>query len=421
MGTIIKYGLKLLGILLPAGVLYAYAMFQGGFVSWFLFFSTLPIFLYMMLLFFYPMARIKIERNLSPVITETGSTIEVDITFKRPRLLPLYYCIIEDMFPDSVQYRDTKRKKFAHMASPDVLRENRRAKKVIFPWFKGTFSFKYQIDELPRGEHLFHQVRVVTGDFIGFIKREKTFDVENSVMVYPTERKLLLHKHAQSFEEGESSSYNRMVKNTMAVSGVREYVPGDRMSWIDWKATAKNNTMMTKEFEQEKSQDMYVLFNASEMDSYNWLTFEGAVEVAVSLIDSIKEESAQLFFASLGADRKVIPVHKNPMSKEQVKRYLTTVQPENHLPFGQMIKQETGNLPKGYMSMVITTDLSLELYETLLHLNRKSSRIVLFLVKSGSLVSGEEHQRLKYLKSSGVVINLLTEEILTKEKIEVNA
>ncbi|SEU05576.1 Uncharacterized conserved protein, DUF58 family, contains vWF domain [Salinibacillus kushneri] len=421
MGTIIKKVFKLLCIFIPAGILYAYAMFQGGFVSWFLFFSTLPIFIYMILLFFYPMSRIKLDRKIYPVISETGSTIKIELTFKRPRLLPLYYCIIEDVLPESIHFRDTKRKKYSYLANPDRLKEKRNAKKIIFPWFKRTFSFEYQIEEVPRGQHLFNQIRVISGDFIGFIKKEKIYEVQNSLMVYPMERNLKFHKYAQSFEEGESSSYNRMVKNTMVVSGVREYIPGDRVSWIDWKSTAKRNTMMTKEFDQEKSQDMYILFDGTKHDDYNWLAFEGSVEIGVSLIDAIREESAQLFFASLGRNRQVIPVHKDSMSKEQVKRYLATVQPEDSLPFGQMIKQEVGKLPKGYLSMVVTTELSLELYDTLIQLKQKNSRVVLFLVKASSLISAEERQRLKYLSSSGVVINLLTEGILMKEKIEVNA
>ncbi|UTW70466.1 DUF58 domain-containing protein [Anaerobacillus sp. HL2] len=35
-----------------------------------------------------------------------------------------------------------------------------------------------------------------------------------------------------------------------SVAGSREYVPGDRLTSIDWKVTARVNKLMTKEFEK---------------------------------------------------------------------------------------------------------------------------------------------------------------------------
>ncbi|MRG87389.1 DUF58 domain-containing protein [Salinibacillus xinjiangensis] len=412
---------KILLILIPLGVLYSYAMFQGGFVSWFLFFGSLPILIYMALLLIYPMSRLKIERSIQPVITEAGNSVTVEIKFKRDRFFPLYYCVIEDLLPDTLDYRDTKRKKFSFLSNPDALKQKQRVKKVIFPWFKQTFSFTYKINELPRGEHVFQHIRISTGDFIGIIKKEETYPVETKLLVYPSERKVLLHKQAQSFEEGASASFNRTVKNTMVVSGVREYMPGDRVSWIDWKASAKKNTMMTKEFDQEKSQDMYLMFDGTAHENLNWLAFEGAVEVGVSLIDVLKEESARLVFSVLGSDRTTVPINKNQMSKEQVKHHMTTIQPKPAIPFGRLVKQETGVLPKGYLMMVITTQLSLELYDTLLQLRQKSPRVVLYLIQSDQALTEDEKKWLKYLRSSDVVVNLLSEGQLMKLTIEVNA
>ena len=40
-------------------------------------------------------------------------------------------------------------------------------------------------------------------------------------------------------------------KEEKVISGVREYQSGDQLSWINWKATAKTNKMMTNEFEEQ--------------------------------------------------------------------------------------------------------------------------------------------------------------------------
>ncbi len=239
MKRTILFSLKFLTILLFVGILFAYAMFQGGFVSWFLFFGSLPIFLYMALLLIYPISNIKIERNIKQNIIEAGNDVKIEIVFKRNPLFPLYYCIIEDIMPDSIGYRDTKHKKFKYLSKPDALKEKQGAKKVIFPWLKRTFSFVYTLKHVPRGEHVLNQLRIVVGDFTGTVKKEKIFNVESKLQVFPAKRKVTLHKTAASFEEGVSNSLNRTINNTTVVAGVRNYAPGDRVAWIDWKASAR--------------------------------------------------------------------------------------------------------------------------------------------------------------------------------------
>ena len=43
---------------------FMFAMFQGGFVSWFLFYTFLPFVLYSFVLFFYPLSSFDVERKL---------------------------------------------------------------------------------------------------------------------------------------------------------------------------------------------------------------------------------------------------------------------------------------------------------------------------------------------------------------------
>ena len=45
------------------------------------------------------------------------------------------------------------------------------------------------------------------------------------------------------------------------ISGVREYQSGDQLSWINWKATAKVNKMMTNEFEEQKRERLCLILD----------------------------------------------------------------------------------------------------------------------------------------------------------------
>ena len=61
------------------------------------------------------------------------------------------------------------------------------------------------------------------------------------------------------------------------VVGIREYQPGDRLSWINWKASAKRNGMVTKEFETGQSTDVLLVMDSTPSFSLKILFLYGIV------------------------------------------------------------------------------------------------------------------------------------------------
>src|SRR5690625_3018421 len=103
MRRVFHFAVPFLFIILLLGILYAFALFQGGFVSWFLFFSFLPIEIYHVGLLFYPIKRWQVTRVLSSHIVHAGDRATVTIRLKRNLPFPLYYCICEDILSESLK------------------------------------------------------------------------------------------------------------------------------------------------------------------------------------------------------------------------------------------------------------------------------------------------------------------------------
>ncbi|MDA6082961.1 hypothetical protein OSJ97_25830, partial [Escherichia coli] len=74
----------------------SYAMFQGGFVSWFLFYSFLPFALYALGLSFYSLNDFKVERILPKTEFNAGEQAVITLRITRRTVFPLLYLIIED-------------------------------------------------------------------------------------------------------------------------------------------------------------------------------------------------------------------------------------------------------------------------------------------------------------------------------------
>jgi len=121
---------------------------------------------------------------------------------------------------------------------------------------------------LKRGNFRIETAHLETVSPFGFWDVRKIAPVVSEVRVYPnllTERKnlaaLFLHRgtfglHAQR-QLGKGREFEKL----------REYVPGDGYDEIHWKATARRGKPITKVFQIERTQEVYVVIDASRLSA----------------------------------------------------------------------------------------------------------------------------------------------------------
>ncbi|WP_047984612.1 DUF58 domain-containing protein [Ornithinibacillus californiensis] len=402
-------------------VLFAYAMFQGGFTSWFLFYSFLPIFLYLIGLSFYPISRWKVQRKLSRHVVATGDRISVSVQVNRRVPFPIYYAIVEEILPDSLHRVDLRQAKYQYLEQPNKLYKGRHVKKIIFPWFKRNFTITYDLDQLPRGNHLLPAIRLKTADIFGLIRKEHVFAVTSEVIVYPVERDIHMVEKMNSFEQGSISSFAMNLKNTNVATGVREYMPGDKFSWIDWKQTARKNDVMTKEFEQEKSTDTLIVLDNCYFDGMNLLAYEATIEMSISLMETIRKQASQVGFLSIGSETVSIPVKHDPTKTEWIRKHLTDVQPSPNYQFARKLKEEMKKITNSFYVIIVTTHLDESLKETLQHVRLREKKLLIVFIQAESRISTLEYRIIHELRNEGIGISLLTEKELVMDVLEVKA
>ncbi|MFS0674457.1 DUF58 domain-containing protein [Ornithinibacillus sp. 179-J 7C1 HS] len=408
-------------VFLLFAVLYAYAMFQGGFTSWFLFYSFLPIFLYLVGFAFYPISKWQVERNMVKHVVATGDRITVSLEIKRKIPFPIYYIIVEEVFPDTINRIDLRHAKFQYLDQPNKLFKARQVKKIIFPLLKRKFTVAYDLEQLPRGVHLLPAIRVRTGDIFGLIKKEFVYPVTSELIVYPIERELHMRERMNSYEQGSISSFAMNLKNTNVATGVREYMPGDKFSWIDWKQTAKKNDVMTKEFEQERSTDTLIILDNCYYDGMNLLAYEATIEMSISLMETIRKQASQVGFLSVGSDTVFFPVRQDPMKMELIRKHLTQVQPSSTFQFARKLKEEMQKITNSYYVIIAITHLDEMLRETLQKMRLREKKLLIIFIQAENRISMEEHRVIQELRNEGIGVSLLTEKDLVVDPIEVNA
>ncbi|SIS59191.1 DUF58 domain-containing protein [Salimicrobium flavidum] len=416
-----KQKLSLIGkyffLILLFAVLFSYAMFQGGFVSWFLFYAFLPFLLYMIILLLYPLSDWKVTRKASSGLVEAGGSLYIDIYATRTIPFPLYFMTVEESFPLTLQREDRADDKFTSWQETSVKRTMAR---VVFPWFNKKFHLRYRLDHVPRGDHRFGAIRIRTGDFFGFIQKEVEIDSKGQFIVYPSKRDVNFSLRSKTFEQGNTASANFRERQSNMVAGLREYAPGDRMSWVDWKATARTNKMMTKEFEQEKSTDAFLILNGITAEGSS-VKFEGAVEFTYALLQKLSLQSQELSFLSLGKERRYFPSIHTERQREIARYHLAKVQPDTESEFSKEIAKENARLPKQGVLMIVSAEFDVPVKESLLRLAPHSSRLLFFVVTPEKEWDFEKQKYAKELKEHGVYVQALTEKEWANAEFEVKA
>lgn len=406
-------------ILLLFLLLFSFAMFQGGFASWFLFFSFSPIFLYHIGLLLYPIKNWKITRTLSHRVIRAGDEVNVTVLIKRSIPFPLYYCIVEEMLSPTLNRIDNRKDKYYYMDEPSKLQVKRRIKKIIFPSFRRKIELVYRIGQIPRGEHELSAIRVKTGDVFGFVKKEHIFKLADHFIAHPNERHIKMVGSMSSFDHGSISSPSLNLRNTNVASGVREYLPGDKFSSIDWKQTARKNTVMTKEFEQEKSTDILLLLDSCYYEGMNYLVFEAAIEVTISMMKAIQKQASQVGLLSIGQEVVQFPVHHDPTKKEWIRQHLTRIQPSGNQAFSVKLKEEMVRIASGAILMIITTRVDETFKEMIQQVKQRSSRVFILYIQSSKAITQADYHFIQQLQIEGVSTQVLTENQLMKNPIEV--
>lgn len=362
-------------------------MLQGGFVSWFLFYSTIPIGLYSLLLPFYALRDAEVKRITNQNEYAAGEQFLSTITIKRKFPFPLLYLVIEDELPPQ----------FTSCIQTKV------NKVILFPGFKRNISFQYVIDTIPRGEHTFSSVRVKTGDLFGMMEKEVTFSVPDAFLVYPQYVDITYRQLENHFEQGALSANINLAKDSTVSVGVREYKPGDRFSWIDWKATARTNNIMTKEFEQQRSHNIMIFMDRTESP-----LFESVVTFTASIVRAVLKQNSPASFVSVGKEQTIFPLNNGDTQLHQIFCHLAKVQADSVFPLSRSVEMELRKIYEPVTIILVTSDLSPDIQKAADFAAIKNRKLMVFVVKEkANQLSHRELSILETLQKRKIFVNVV--------------
>ncbi|MFT6983870.1 MAG: hypothetical protein ACJAUD_002650, partial [Crocinitomicaceae bacterium] len=173
-----------------------------------------------------------------------GDDNKVVLTVRNTTPQPINFSLIEG-YPVEMQDRKT------------VL------KGTLLPEKEKVFEYQYHASE--RGKFEFGDVFIIMRSMFFMASRGVTIPLKQDVHVYPSVLQMKKYE-LLVFQQQKTSSGIKKIRrlgNNSEFEQIKNYVQGDDLKSINWRATSRRNELMVNQYQEEKSQSIYCIIDKS--------------------------------------------------------------------------------------------------------------------------------------------------------------
>ncbi len=231
-------------------------------------------------------------QRITPEKLSNGDENPVIVSIRNFYTFPIFTKIIDEI-PHQFQVRNFEIRRKIKSASSD--------------------DFQYFLRPTERGEYYFGNLNIYVSSPLQLLSKRYTFNKDAMVPTYPSYIQLrkydLIAFSNNLFQYGVKKI--RRIGHTMEFEQIKEYVQGDDIRTLNWKATAKKNALMVNQFQDEKSQNIYMVIDKGRTMKmpFNGLSLlDYAINATLVLSNVIlkKHDKAGMFSFSKKVDNRVV-------------------------------------------------------------------------------------------------------------------
>ena len=234
---------------------------------------------------------VKGTRNL-PEKFSNGDLNPIQLTLENFYTFPVNVNIIDEI-PEQFQVRDFTIKRKLDASS--------------------TTELQYELRPIERGEYSFGNLNIYVTSTFGLVARRFKSGNKDMIPTYPSF--MQLRKYDLIAISNNLLQYGikkvRRLGHTMEFEQIKDYVLGDDLRTINWKATAKKSQLMVNQFQDEKSQPVYSIIDKGRVmkmpfDGLTLLDYAINASLVISNVALKKQDKAGIFAFSKKVENIVV-------------------------------------------------------------------------------------------------------------------
>jgi len=328
----------------------------------------------------YCLAGVSYRRRLSAGRAMFGETIELTTELINLKPLPLTWLQVDDVVPRGLRIDGGTirpgRTDLTHCLTMIV---------AMLPYQR--LLRRMQVRCTRRGELVFGPASLESGDYLGTLaKREKQVGLDH-LIVYPKILRVRLGRLPSNRILGRDAARRNFLTDPVRTIGTREYTRGDPYRSIDWRASARRDTLMVRVSEPSTTPILDIVLNflttTSGGDSWEHDGMEFAISVAASLAAYGAERGWAIGVRGNGYSGGM-PIDIRPSAAPgQFRTVLetlarATIAARGSLP--SMLATHDPHVPAGATLLLITTMLEAYLRATVRDLQRRGRAVLVLQI-----------------------------------------
>jgi uncharacterized protein (DUF58 family) len=290
--------------------------------------------------------RMSVERKLPPSLrADERLVVDVSLTNRR-RWLRIWGIEVEDFVQREGTLRDGEEANAAVFFPSVAAGETRQV----------TYSGR-----LPRrGRYRFGPLRVSTRFPLGLIRHRMALATSDVLLVHPKLGRLT-RDWAQIARENAVGGLRVGRQGLLEADfhGLRDWRPGDSRRWVHWRTSARRGSLVVRQFEQRRSQDLALLvdlWQSVDPSDRELRNVETAVSFVATVIAETCRQSGRQLVLALAAQESLY--HSGPASpmffREQMDA-LSLAAAHDEPQFPESLGQAIGLLSASMSTLIVST------------------------------------------------------------------
>ena len=141
-------------------------------------------------------------------------------------------------------------------------------------------KFSYNFTPTRRGEYEFQDAFFIISSVFRLVSRRIDISAKQTIRVYPSVKQMKKYE-LMVFQQQKTSSGIKKIRrlgNNSEFEQIRNYIQGDELKTVNWKATSRGRDLMVNQYQEEKSQHIYCIIDKSrtmqvEFDNLSMLDY----------------------------------------------------------------------------------------------------------------------------------------------------
>ncbi|MBI4306051.1 MAG: DUF58 domain-containing protein [Chloroflexi bacterium] len=299
-------------------------------------------------------ARLSLEevdfaRELSSDRVFAGEELDLSFSVVNKKPLPLPWLRLVDAIPVELRVES------AGLAMEERTDARILTRTVSIGWYERV-RLRYRVKAERRGYLVFGPARLESGDLFGLFRSSRDFNPRDAVIVYPRTVPLPDFEIPSPRPIGDARSRIRLWEDTTRPAGLREYMTGDSMRRVDWKASARRADLLVRTYDHRVAQAVVIAVDVDTSEKpwegYSPQMLERVVTAAASVAVHAVDLGHRIGLISnaipLSEDaRMVIPPGADPARLSTILESLAMVRPISMSRLDRVLDAERTSIPFG--------------------------------------------------------------------------